>query len=126
MRRILCHALLIVAVLAATGSHWVLLQSVAWTGMLANNLQSRSLSEAVERTFSGEHPCSLCKQISKGKQAEKKSEFNFQVIRLECVLDVQTLVLTAPTDFRLLPMTCNALHSLRQSPPVPPPRSFNV
>jgi len=124
VRRILSHALLIVAVLAATGSHWLVLQSVAWTGMLANNLQTRSFSEAVDRTFSGKHPCSLCKQISKAKSTEKKTEFSAQIIRLECVWDFQTVVLTAPTDFQLLPITSATPRSFRQSPPVPPPRSF--
>ncbi|HEU5123769.1 MAG TPA: hypothetical protein VFW05_06865 [Verrucomicrobiae bacterium] len=126
MRRILSHVLVIVAVLAATGSHWLLLQSVAWTGMLANNLQTQSFSEAVDRTFSGAYPCSLCKQISKAKNAEKKTEFTVQSLRLEWVWDFQPIVLNAPTDFRLIPMTCEALRNLRQSPPVPPPRSFTA
>ena len=94
--------------------------------MLANNLQTQSFSEAVDRTFSGEYPCSLCKQISKAKNAEKKTEFTVQSPRLEWVWDFQPIVLTAPTDFRLLPILCDTARGLRQSPPVPPPRGFTA
>ena len=40
MFRKLGHILLIVALLAAVGGHWIVLQSVAWTNMLAGNLRT--------------------------------------------------------------------------------------
>jgi len=39
------HLLLIAGLRVATGGHWALLQTVAWTKMLADNLQTCSLSE---------------------------------------------------------------------------------
>ncbi|MBC8094752.1 MAG: hypothetical protein H7Y43_02960, partial [Akkermansiaceae bacterium] len=101
-----------------------LLQSMAWTGMLANNLRTSSLSQAVERTFGGEHPCSLCKQISKGRQTEKKTEFKAELKKLECVLERRLIFLKAPQDFRLLPESCAASVGETWEPPVPPPRQF--
>ncbi len=43
--------LVVVALVATTGLHWAVLQSVAWTTMLANNLRTQSLAEAVAHTF---------------------------------------------------------------------------
>lgn len=65
------QVLMIVAALSATGTHWLALQSLAWTTMLAENLQVTSWDKAVARTFDGKHPCCLCKQIVSGKQSEK-------------------------------------------------------
>lgn len=124
MTRILSHALLIVAVLAATGSHWLLLQSVAWTGMFAHNLRNSSIAQAVNRTFNGQHPCSLCKQISQGKQAEKKNEFRTELKKLEGILDRQKIVLNTPPADRPALLSLTPLANQPQPPPVPPPRSF--
>ena len=66
--------LIVLALVAALGAHWALLQTVAWTTMLANNLQSHSLSQAVTDTFDGNHPCPLCRAIAAAKKSEKKSE----------------------------------------------------
>ena len=64
----------IAALVATTGAHWTVLQTVAWTTMLADNLHSSSLPEALVKTFDGKHPCRLCKTIAAGKKSEKKSE----------------------------------------------------
>src|SRR5215469_12912704 len=103
---------MIVALLAATGTHWVLLQSVAWTTMLADNLRTGSLVEAVEKTFDGQHPCSLCKRISAGKKSEKKAEFSLSDQRLEFISKRAVFVFTAPSDFRLQPEASFLLRQL--------------
>ena len=41
----------IVALVLTTGAHWAVLQTVAWTTMLATNLRTHSVAEAVTRTF---------------------------------------------------------------------------
>ena len=56
------------------GAHWLLLQSVAWVGMVVSYSQSAPLTEAISMTFDGEHPCKLCIAVKEGKKAEKKSE----------------------------------------------------
>src|ERR1700690_3720901 len=69
---------LIIALFAATNVHWAVLQSVAWTTMLADNLRCCSFTEAVQCTFDGKHPCCLCKAIAAGKKPQQKAEFPWQ------------------------------------------------
>jgi len=68
--------LIALAVCTASGTHWLVLQSVAWAGMIVSYAQDRPLDEAISDTFDGEHPCSLCEAISteKKKEAEQKRE----------------------------------------------------
>jgi hypothetical protein len=115
------HGLLIVALLAATGGHWALLQTVAWTNMLADNLQTASLSEALTRTFDGKHPCAMCKGISAAKKSEKKAEFPTLGTKLEFVSERPAFVFSAPADFHLLTALPAALTSWTEAPPTPPP-----
>jgi len=118
------QVLMIVALLAATGAHWGALQSVAWTTMLADNLQSASLSQALVKTFDGKHPCPLCKVVAAGKAAEKKSDFTVEQKKLEFPPAPERLVLVAPTQFQLLPQASFSAEVLIQEPPTPPPRTF--
>lgn len=117
------HGILIVALLAATGAHWAVLQSVAWTAMLANNLQEQSLTLAVSQTFDGEHPCCLCKAIAAGKKSEKKTEFSIDLKKLEFISEKSAFVFNPPQDFCLLPEFAFSRHVLSTQPPVPPPRA---
>jgi hypothetical protein len=118
------HVLMLVALLAASGAHWAALQSVAWTTMLAKNLQSASVSAALEKTFDGRHPCPLCKAIAAGKSAEKKTDFTLELKKLEYPPAPEGFVLVAPAQFQLLPQVNFSAPALTHEPPVPPPRSF--
>src|SRR5471030_1864495 len=117
---------MIVALLAASGGHWAVLQSVAWTTMLADNLQSNSFCDAVTKTFDGRHPCPLCKAVSAGKQSEKKADFTLELKKLEFPPAPEKLVLFAPTRFELLPLINTSAEAIAHQPPVPPPRSLFV
>ena len=112
----------VVALIASTGAHWAALQSVAWTTMLADNLRTHSLAEAVTQTFDGRHPCCLCKAIAAAKKSEKKSEFTLQTQKLEFPPMKKNPVLIAPSDFQLLPEVNCFARSLTQKPLTPPPR----
>jgi hypothetical protein len=118
------HALLIVALIAALGGHWAVLQTVAWTNMLAHNLRTDSLENAVTKTFNGKNPCNLCKAISAGKKAETKSQFHSPVKKLEFVSDRPVLVFSAPSEFSLMPEFIASAVLLSYQPPVPPPRQL--
>jgi hypothetical protein len=118
------HALTVFALLAAIGAHWVVLQSAAWTTMLAENLRSNSLPQAVERTFDGRHPCVLCKTIAKGKQSDKKSEFSPQLRKFEFSLTPTAFIFSLPAHFCEVPASAPALRVLSHPPPVPPPKAF--
>jgi len=116
----------IVALVLTTGAHWVALQTVAWTTMLADNLRTDSFAEAVTHTFDGKHPCCLCKAIAAGKKSEKKNEFTPQTQKLEFPPSPENFVFVAPGWLELLPQAITFADSLTQTPPTPPPRGFFV
>jgi hypothetical protein len=113
---------MIFALFCALGAHWLVLQSVAWTTMLANNLRTVSLTEAVQRTLDGRHPCALCKQIATGKNSEKKTQYPTQLQRFEFLTAASAHVFAAPTRFCLLWLSSRASKSVPLAPPTPPPR----
>jgi len=116
--------LLTLALVAAIGGHWAVLQTVAWTTMLADNLRDASLVEAVEKTFDGKHPCTLCKEISTGKKSEQKSEFQFSLKKLEFTAHVTAYYFSPPQNFHLTGERHVTLQPLTLAPPLPPPRSI--
>jgi len=118
------HVLTVFAVLTAIGAHWVVLQSVAWTTMLAENLRTNSVSEAVARTFDGEHPCALCKKIAQGKQTEKKSEFPPEAKKFEYSFTTALFTFIPPSHFYELRAPDADCDALVHAPPLPPPRRF--
>jgi hypothetical protein len=121
--RRLGHILVVTALLAVVGGHWAFLQSIAWTTMLAQNLQTESLAAAVSKTFDGEHPCSLCDQITEGRKAEKKSApLDLKLKKFEMAIERSTQVFVQPSDFSLLPLLNASARSVADAPPIPPPR----
>jgi hypothetical protein len=118
------RALTVLALLCAIGAHWLVFQSFAWTTMLAGNLRHGSLSQAVERTFNGEHPCALCKQISRSKQAEKKTEFNPELKKFEFSFTSNIFIFLPPSQFYEARVPGTEFYTLTHAPPVPPPRRF--
>ena len=112
----------VVALVTTTGLHWAVLQSVAWTTMLADNLRTQSLAEAVAHTFDGKHPCCLCKAIATGRKSEHKKEFTAPMPKLEFPPVKESFVLIAPSQFQLPPPANTFADSLTEKPPTPPPR----
>src|ERR1700723_2091760 len=66
--------LLIAALFLAIGGHWAVLQTVAWATMIVDYSRSGALTEAVQKTFDGKHPCQICTEIQKSRQSDKKQE----------------------------------------------------
>lgn len=125
MLRRTARILLVAALMFSIGLHWVVLQSVAWAGMLVTyTAQEGSLLTGVSQTFDNEHPCPLCLAIKKGKQSEKKETRQAdlkQKIDLALTFPAR-LVLTPPAP-TLSPMP-DFPHSITRcnKPPSPPPR----
>jgi hypothetical protein len=117
---------LIVALLAATDAQWLVLQSVAWAGMIASYSEQAPLRTALAQTFDGKHPCPLCKAIAAGKKSEKQNELLPPLNKLEFPPAPENLVLFAPSRFQLLPLANTFTKSLVQQPLTPPPRSLFV
>jgi hypothetical protein len=115
---------LVLALVTMLGAHWALLQGVAWTTMLADNLHCSSFHDAVTKTFDGNHPCCLCKAIAAAKQSEKKTEFSSQSQKLEFPPLKENFVLIAPSQFQLLPLENFLAKPLAEKPLLPPPRVF--
>jgi hypothetical protein len=114
---------LVVIMLATTlGMHWALLQTLAWTTMLADNLNSVPFQEAVTKTFDGKHPCPLCKAVAAGKNSEHKKEFSFDSFKPEFPLFAEVIVPVAPSEYQLCPRENFSAPFLTQQPPTPPPR----
>src|ERR1051325_9194225 len=65
------QVLMLLVLFAASGGHWMVLQSLAWTRMLVSYSQRGQFAEAVTKTFDGRHPCALCKKIERGKSNEQ-------------------------------------------------------
>lgn len=66
----LCRACLILALVTSVGLHWAVLQSAAWVSMMVSYSKNATVVEALEKTFDGEHPCSLCKMVEKGTSTD--------------------------------------------------------
>lgn len=122
--RLMPKWILVLALSGSIGLHWAFLQSVAWAGMLAGNLQGTALSEAFTRTFDGQHPCFLCKAIAACKKTEKKAELSFQVKKLEFLNQIQNPLPHAPARFLVLRPSNAAAVARILIPPSPPPRLF--
>jgi hypothetical protein len=120
--RVAIRFVTVLMLVLALGWHWALLQTVAWTAMLANYSRQASLSQAVSDTFDGKHPCPLCKAISKGKQDEKKTEFSKPGKSFDFSYESTFFVFTAPAVFWLSGETPESVRSADLSPPAPPPR----
>ena len=124
MFRKLGQVLMIVAVLTATGTHWLALQSVAWTAMLAKNLHSSSWQRALQRTFDGKHPCCLCKEIAKDKQSEKKSDAQNELKKIDFSHSRIEFAFCAPSHFYEVRAVNAAAVSIGEPPSLPPPKKL--
>ncbi len=121
------HKLLILCcALYLSGAHWVVLQTTAWTGMLVSRSIATSVSDAIETTFDGKHPCPLCAVISDGKQAEQQSEQSFDLLKkvgdLKFLgLPVVELVHGVVASNVVWPASAFTVLTRSEAPPTPPP-----
>ena len=113
--------LIVLALASSIGLHWALLQSVAWVTMVVTYSQTTTLKEALARTFDGEHPCALCKQVAAGKKSEKKSDLQLEAKKLT-FLDCSESFLFAHLQFEMLRPKDATAGTLTAPPLLPPPR----
>jgi hypothetical protein len=118
--------LVVFALVATLGAHWALLQTVAWTSMLADNLQSGSFQTAMARTFDGQHPCNLCRAIAAGKNSEQKNQFSLQKQKLDFPPLQNSFALIAPSRPEFSLPAVGFVEAAPPAPPTPPPRSLFV
>ena len=103
------------------------LQLVAWTTMLHDFSRTGSLSEAVGKTFDGEHLCPLCKKIAKVRASEEKAPATAKTEKKAEVFIAQS------SDEVPLPNCRTGAYGVTppilmpersEAPPVPVPREF--
>lgn len=88
----LSQYLLIGILMVSMGGHLALLQTIAWGNMLVDFSSKVSLTEAMEKTFDGEHPCPLCKVVSKSKDGEEKKPLLKAEMKMEVALPMPVKV----------------------------------
>jgi hypothetical protein len=94
--------------------------------MLISRSIAASVTDAIETTFDGQHPCSMCSAIAEGKQAEQQSEQSFDLLKK--VGDLKFLEL-APVDLvhehfaspAVWPVSLFDVLTRSEAPPTPPP-----
>ena len=112
----------------ALGLHWAVLQSVAWTSMFVQRVQSASVTEALRTTFDGKHPCRLCQVVREGRAAERQSPAAPNTAspvtpRLEATLGSTPLPLVFEAQASVIHAAPASSFRIRsQPPPLPPPR----
>ncbi len=65
---------MLAVLITAGGTHLAVLQITAWGTMLASNVQEFDLDDAVDRTFSGDFPCEICKRIALASEKDNAPE----------------------------------------------------
>ena len=118
--------LLVAMVVLALGAAPVLLQTGAWGVMLVEYSLDNSLTEAVEMTFDGQHPCAMCRKIQEHQQEKQPPQSLTPTREVMVLFHEETIFCMTPGETISLPQRGHdpAFLVVRgQKPAVPPPRS---
>ena len=115
--------LMVVSLLiAVVGGHWAILQGVAWAQMFVRYSHGTTLEQGFAKTFSGKHPCKLCRLVKEGRQKEQKQEMLKLDLKLEFTFVASAALLHPPRPhWQFVAANENAPVRL-EAPPRPPPR----
>ena len=125
MRRRLSLLLALTAWLMATGSHWDLVQTVAWSRMFATYAGTVPLSEALRLTFAPGNECAMCDLVQRAKQPEPGPALPDVTASGKIVLGVppsSEVVVAEPARDPWPTQTGRDHRAWRDQPTVPPPR----
>jgi len=117
------QVLMLLVLFAASGGHWMALQSLAWTRMLLSYSRGGHIVTAVTKTFDGRHPCSLCKEVARSKSTEPQPAQNMEVESQATFVmpALVTLVRLEGTSWKLeIPEWHGEIRA--EQPTAPPPR----
>ena len=110
------------------GLHWGVLQLVGWVSMTVEFARTAPISEALEKTFDGEHPCALCLAVQhRGMPADEhspekpkgKTDLKLLVISL---WEAPVFLTPSVSGIASWPGIHFPASGLKDRPPVPPPR----
>jgi hypothetical protein len=122
--RIVGLPLMCMAFFSLAGGHWLVLQTVAWAQMLRDYSKNAPIAEAIQRTFSGASPCTMCKMIVEEQQKEDKAPATFKLDKMaEFFPSSARDLLRKPEskDYFYLPSGETTLAERFDAPPVPIP-----
>jgi hypothetical protein len=123
--RFVGHTVAAVGMFLLAGGHWGSLQTVAWAGMLWNYTQSDgSLLSGVNKTFDGEHPCTMCTSIKTAKEKERTSPVTVVALKKLEAFPAPLRTMLPPRDCRefVFPDSGDLRPAARaDAPPVPVP-----
>jgi hypothetical protein len=106
------------------GGHWLVLQTVACAQMLRDYSKNAPTAEAIQRTFSGASPCTMCKMIAEEQQKEEKAPATVKLDKMtEFFSSSARHLLRKPEskDYFYLPSGERTLSERFEAPPVPIP-----
>lgn len=128
MRRKFSIACLLTAWVCANGMVWNVVQVVAWARMFQQFSQSMPAAQALQVTFDGSAPCSLCK-LSQTAQDNERKQLPQDAALGAAGEKIFFLAESAPTPVVLAPeiawpVGADAAGLTRtEAVPVPPPRA---
>jgi hypothetical protein len=123
MRR-LTHLLVLTAFVFSCGGQWYVLQGVAWANMIREYSQTVPLAQAVQMTFSGEHPCAICKAIAAKRSSERQNALSLEKYEKKFISSAAVAVEPPASSSFQYPDDVTVLRSRIETPPTPPPRSL--
>jgi hypothetical protein len=114
------------------GGNYGVLQAMAWTRMIVDYSMQDGLVEGAVKTFDGQHPCGMCKDIVTAKQKDSEKPKDERILVQDLVLKnfVASEIVTAktpksrdvPVIHQVHPVVWKTLGEAR--PSVPPPRAL--
>lgn len=122
MARRLAILLCSLAVFQVLGGPLAALQTIAWARMAVTYSQSDGVGAGIAKTFDGQHMCSLCKEIAKKREGERRDlgDVLLNKIYLQCSVTGDQLF---PPEFYWLHKLHNAVgRSLALEPRLQPPK----
>ena len=122
MRR-LTHGIVLAAFVFSCGGQWYALQCVAWIKMIHDYAQTAPLTQAVQMTFSGQYPCSICKAIAEKKNDEQRKSLTLEKYEKKFTppLAIALSSRTPATPVHYAGYS-SSLAGRTEAPPTPPPR----
>lgn len=122
VRRRISLLSLCLAWLCANGAIWDVVQAVAWAKMVRDYSRVMPVARAVEITFNGTAPCTLCVLVEEGRAGESTQQVERSHERVLLALHLPDRIVLGAPDQKWSVAT-DAIGLIRTDPvPVPPPR----
>jgi hypothetical protein len=90
--------------------------------MIVTYSQQCPLGTAIAKTFDGDHPCDLCKHISKARETEKKHDTQRSVDKTDLICTTRRVVVLRPFAPFGYPDLISSIRLGFNETPYPPPR----